>query len=256
MTRLRLDDTSQLRLVTFADNCNTPQCKGKMDPVFSPLSSQNDSSYINMFGGSPLNRLSWLRPSHAFLNAIISLRTTRWLLFNDGKPLIVPESSKFTIAFLTTEDVKPLLGPQPYFGQGKEQGEVLPVSLGHSPVDAARHHGKPAVFLGVLERDAVSSPLLQDILKDPILGVSKLHGTPYFAMEVSDLDLSAEELDGFLKGTESGKQGIRMTWTESRGLSLSLDLETAGIFALARTMVDWNFKSKASSLCARRRMLA
>jgi NAD+ diphosphatase len=206
-----------------------------------------------MFGGSPLNRLSWLRSSHAFLNAIISLHTTRWLLFNDGKPLTVPESSKSTkqaIALLATEDVKPLLGPQPYFGQGKEQGEVLPVppeSLGHSPVDAARHHGKPAVFLGLLERDVVSSPLLQDILKEPMLGVSKLRGAPYFAMEVSDLDLSAEELDGFLRDTEPGKQGIKMTWTEPRDFSRSLELKTAGIFALARTMVDWNFKSKASS---------
>lgn len=212
-----------------------------------------------MFGGSPLNRLSWLRPSHAFLNAIISLHTTRWLLFNDGKPLTLPESSKFTIAFLTTEDVKPLLGPQPYFGQGEEQGEELLLSLeslGHSPVDAARHHGKPVVFLGVLERDVISSPLLQDILKEPLLGVAKLRGTPYFAMEISDLDQSAEELDAFLRGTEFWKQGIRMTWTEPMGLSLSLDLETAGIFALARTMVDWNFKSKASSLRAWYRMLA
>lgn len=215
-----------------------------------------------MFGGSPLNRLSWLRPSHAFLNAIVSAHTTRWLLFNEGKPLTVPESSKFTkqaIAFLTTEDVKPLLGPQPYFGQGKEQEEILPESLeslGRSPLGAARHHGKPVVFLGVLERDIASSPLLRDILKEPTLGVSKLRGTPYFAMEVSDLEMSAEELDEFVRGTEPGQQGIKLAWAEPRGLSLLLELETAGIFAVARSMVDWNSRSKASSLRALYRTLA
>lgn len=206
-----------------------------------------------MFGGSPLNRLSWLRPSHTFLNTIISQSTTRWLLFNGGKPLTIPELSKVSktaIALLTTEDMRSLLGPEPYFGQGKERGEVLPESiesLGHSPLDAVRHHGKPVVFLGILERDVVSSPLLQDILKEPTLSVSRLGGTPYFAMEVSDLDLSDADIDGFLKGTGPGQQGLELTWAEPRGLSLSLELEMAGIFAIARTMVDWNSKSKASS---------
>ncbi len=215
-----------------------------------------------MYGGSPLNRLSWLRPSHTFLNTIISQHTTRWLLFNGGKPLTIPESSKISkpaIALLTTEDMRPLLGPEPYFGQGKERGEISPESiesLGHSPLDAARHHGKPVVFLGVLEWGVASSPILQDILKEPTLGVSKLGGTPYFAMEVSDLDLSDEDIDGFLKSTDPGQRGLELTWADPRGLSLSLELEMAGIFAMARTMVDWNSKSKASSLRAQRCMQA
>jgi len=183
-------------------------------------------------------------------------------LFNGGKPLTIPESSKISkpaIALLTTEDMRPLLGPEPYFGQGKERGEISPESiesLGHSPLDAARHHGKPVVFLGVLEWGVASSPILQDILKEPTLGVSKLGGTPYFAMEVSDLDLSDEDIDGFLKSTDPGQRGLELTWADPRGLSLSLELEMAGIFAMARTMVDWNSKSKASSLRAQRCMQA
>ncbi|KAF9022282.1 hypothetical protein BDZ89DRAFT_1070810 [Hymenopellis radicata] len=39
-------------------------------------------------GGSPLNGLSWLRPSHDFLNALVALPQTRWILFNNGAPLV------------------------------------------------------------------------------------------------------------------------------------------------------------------------
>ncbi|KAK2463091.1 hypothetical protein APHAL10511_004746 [Amanita phalloides] len=211
--------------------------------------------HVNKFGGSPLNRLSWLRSSHTFLNAIITLPTTRWLLFNGGKPLILPVSSQITkedIGFLTTQDVKPLLGPEPYFGQGKDQGEIVPESAessGHSPLDAARYHGNPIVFLGVLERGSVSAPLLQDILEDPAVAVAQLGGTPYFAMEVSDLDLSPEELAQFLRNTDMGRQGIDLMWTEPRSLSVSLEMEAAGIFAVSRTMVDWNSKSKYCPAC-------
>ncbi|KAF8627659.1 hypothetical protein AX15_004351 [Amanita polypyramis BW_CC] len=211
--------------------------------------------HVNTFGGSPLNRLSWLRQSHAFLNAIIVLPTTRWLLFNGGKPLAVPDLSKTTkqaITFLTTDDVKSLLGSVPYFGHGKERGEITPEPTdpsARSPLGAARLHAEPVVFLGVLEREAVSALLLQDVLKDPTSAVSKLGGAAYFSMDVSNLDLSPEELDQFLRGTEPGRQGIELTWTEPRGLSLELDMETAGIFALARTITNWNSASKYCPAC-------
>ena len=187
------------------------------------------------------------------MNAITILPTTRWLLFNTGKPLVAPDPSRATnqsIVFLTTEDVKPLLGSEPYFGQGKERGEIAPDSTdpsAHSLLAAARYHDKPVVFLGVLEREAVSAPLLQDTLKDPTSAVSKLGGVAYFSMEVSDLDLSPEELDEFLRNTEPGRQGIKLAWTEPRGLHVELDMETAGIFAVARSMTHWNSIYKAST---------
>ncbi|KAF8633439.1 hypothetical protein AX17_004609 [Amanita inopinata Kibby_2008] len=208
--------------------------------------------HVNMFGGSPLNRLSWLRSSHTFLNAIISLPTTKWLLFNAGKPLTMPDQSKEVIALLTTDDVKSVLGSEPYFGQGKERGEMLPDhkdAVGHSPLEAVRHHDRPIVFLGVLESDSASVPLLQNIIEEPLLALSKLGGTPYFAMEVSDFELSSEGLDQLLKNTGPGRDGLQLSWAEPRGLSLQLDSVTAAIFAMARSMVDWNSRNKYCPAC-------
>jgi hypothetical protein len=42
----------------------------------------------NFFAGSPLNRLSWLRSSHVFLNALFFSPATRWIVFNGGQPLV------------------------------------------------------------------------------------------------------------------------------------------------------------------------
>ncbi|PFH52176.1 hypothetical protein AMATHDRAFT_2420 [Amanita thiersii Skay4041] len=247
---------------TESRRANSLLNKGNPGVVLSPIydskgkiGSSLISAHVNMFGGSPLNRLSWLRSSHTFFNTIIAFPSTRWLLFNAGKPLTIPDDTKATkqaIAFLRTEDLKSILGSEPYFGQGKEKGEILEESTdasGFSPLEAVRHHDKPVVFLGVLEPDTQSVPLQQDVIKDPQIVLSKLGGTPYFSMEISDLELSPEELDQVLKNTQIGQQGVEFSWAEPRGLSLALDLVTAGIFALARSMTDWNSRNKFCPGC-------
>src|SRR5260221_6558433 len=91
-----------------------------------------------------LNRLSWLRPFQSFLNSIIKLPTTRWILFNNGKHATIrsEKDSKptFSLAFLTTQDVEHFLGPQPYFGQAKELGDLIPDTHDkHFPTESIRH---------------------------------------------------------------------------------------------------------------------
>ncbi|KAM6502583.1 NAD+ diphosphatase [Amanita muscaria] len=213
---------------------------------------------VNMFGGSPLNRLSWLRPSHTFLNAIVSRPTAKWLLFNGGQPLVVQDPSKApkkALAFLQTRELKPLLGPEPYFGQGKERGEIVPdpvATSSHSPLGGVRHHGPPVVFLGILENDGANLPLIEDILKEPAVTVSQIKGTAFFSMEISDLDLPSEELDQILRNTEPAREGMKLSWAEPRGLHLGLDIETAAIFAMAKSMVDWNSRRKFCTACGSR----
>ena len=74
--------------------------------------------HTNFFAGTPLNRLAWLRTSPVFLNTIVELPATRWVLFNEGKPLMHTSGpSGPTLARLSTEDVRPLLGSQPFFSQ-------------------------------------------------------------------------------------------------------------------------------------------
>ena len=116
----------------------------------------------NFFAGSPLNRLSWLRPSHPFLNALVLFPATRWIIFNGGQPLVVTASSdgsesatntiKHQLAHVSTDDVLPLLGPQPFFGQAEEEGQLVPNSI--RTLGSIRHRGPRIVFLGLQQTSA------------------------------------------------------------------------------------------------------
>ncbi|KAF9012575.1 NUDIX hydrolase domain-like protein [Cyathus striatus] len=212
-------------------------------------------THVNKFGGSPLNRLSWLRASHPFLNAIIRKQDARWLLFDAGQPLISTDPnlpSKIGPVFLSTNNVRPLLGEEPFFGQGKDIGDVVSEEGAppHSPTEAARHRSGRIVFLGLHEMKAnEGSALPSSEFKDPELAISKLEGTPYFAMDVADLDLEREKLDGFLKNTTPAKEGLAISWSEPRALLSILDDFTAAVFASARSLVDWNHRNKFCPAC-------
>ncbi|KAF9557190.1 NAD+ diphosphatase [Agrocybe pediades] len=217
-------------------------------------------THVNLYGGSPLNRLSWLRTSHAFLNAIIAVPSTRWLLFNAGQPLVSSgpnNSSKPAPVYLSTSDVKAFLGPEPYFGQGKEPGSLVEEVAeeeghsNHSPTAAVRHHGIPLVFLGLLEKNSGdgASALPSSDFKDPHEAVKKLEGIPYFSMDVVDLGFLSEKIDEILKETKPAQEGHQLTWAEPRSLMTNLDALTAGIFASARSLADWNQRNKFCPAC-------
>ncbi|KAG7091163.1 hypothetical protein E1B28_010216 [Marasmius oreades] len=208
----------------------------------------------NFFSGSPLNRLSWLRPSHKFLNAIILSPNTRWLLFKAGQPLIsyrpTPESEekpKKKIVYLPTRPLLPLLGPSPFFGQSQTAGALMSDSdISHS-TEAARHLGIPLVFLGLHEHGTSSSALPEADFKEDVEGVvNKLEGTPYFAVDVDDLEES--QIDGVLKDLEK-ELNVKFEWNEPRSAMGLMDSFEAAVFAEARSMVDWNFRHKFCAGC-------
>ena len=155
--------------------------------------------------------------------------------------------------YLTTNDVKPFLGPVPYFGQGKEPGDLIDekdhgevTHKHHSPTESARHRGIPAVFLGLHESQSSgsSAALPTSEFSDPEVAVNKLDGTPYFAMDVADLEYTPERLQEILKETIPGQEGKVLDWEEPRASMLTLDIVTAAIFASARSQVDWNLRNK------------
>ncbi|KAG6879134.1 hypothetical protein C0992_004951 [Termitomyces sp. T32_za158] len=204
-----------------------------------------------MFSGSPLNRLSWLRTSHLFLNAVIASPSTRWLLFNAGQPLVLanPEfPRKQTLAFLTTKDVRPFLGPEPFFGQDKEIGQLVAESpeKEDSPTGAARHHSAPVVFLGFQEHSKTGALPSSDFV-DATAAVANLDGTPYFSMDVADLDLTPERMKGILQETAPAREGQSLSWSEPRVLMTGLDHFSGAVFAEARSLVDWNQRNKVRS---------
>ncbi|KAF5355066.1 hypothetical protein D9756_005512 [Leucocoprinus leucothites] len=232
------------------------------------MDGRTETSFVNMFGGSPLNRLSWLRTSHHFLNAVITLPQTRWLLFNTGQPLVVFNPSTPNIraqpGYLTTSEVTPLLGLRPYFGQGQKVGTIVPDEVNnvrHSPTEAARHYpqSRPIVFLGVHEKIAhsdVAAALPTAEFSSPdfaIETIKRLDGTPYFAMEVADLvedgQFTEERVLGLFKESSQGKEGKVFSWSEPRALLSGLDPFTAAVFASAKSLVDWNYRNKFCPGC-------
>ncbi|KAI3622669.1 nad+ diphosphatase [Moniliophthora roreri] len=206
----------------------------------------------NFFSGSPLNRLSWLRPSHKFLNAVITSPNTRWLLFKAGQPLLTsPQStaeakSTKKLAYLPTRIVLPILGPSPYFGQSQKPGELLSQSDITQSTEAARHLGIPVVFLGLHETGTGSALPETEFKEDVESIVNKLEGTPYFAVDVGDLEES--QIDGVLKTVEK-EENVKLEWGEPRSAMGSMDGFEAAVYAEARSMVDWNFRSKFCAGC-------
>jgi NAD+ diphosphatase len=173
---------------------------------------------------------------------------TRWLLFNSGQPLVsatADNSTKRNIVYLTTNDVRPFLGSEPFFGQGKDKGQLVIESsdVPHSSTEAARHHDIPVVFLGIHEPPSKSSALPSSDFANPTAAVSNLEGTPYFSMDISDLELTPEKLQGILDSTSQAQNGL-LDWSEPRVIMSSLDGFSGGLFAEARSLVDWNQRNK------------
>ena len=206
------------------------------------------NSFVNFLGGSPLNRLSWLRPSQAVLNAIIVAPATRWLLLNGGQPLITtqPDSRRRALAYLSTDDVRPFLGPEPFFGQGQEEGEDAP--LGVSVLEASRHRGTPILFLGLQEPQSGSTNALPSSdFTDPKSAVANLSGTPFFSMNVANFE--EIKIDSVLKSSSLARNGETLTFSEPRAAMNNLDAFHAAVFAEARSMVDWNERNKFCPAC-------
>ncbi|KAH6914030.1 NAD+ diphosphatase [Coprinopsis sp. MPI-PUGE-AT-0042] len=225
--------------------------------VVTLVADTGGDSVVNTYGGSPLNRLSWLRTSQVFLNRIIGHPDSRWMLFNAGQPIAVSSGTVFSL-FVTTDDVKQLLGPEPYFGQGQHPGEALEDaddsdehSDRHSPTKASRHLGPRIVFLGLheTEKDANSALPLPE-LKDPDTAIQKLKGTLYFALDIAEVSgrMRPEEVQKTLEDALS-KDGRSFKWSEPRALMAQVDGFTAAVFASARSMVDWNLRNKFCPGC-------
>lgn len=216
--------------------------------------------HVNHFSGSPLNRLSWLRPLHLFLNSIIQAPRSRWILFNNLKPLtVVPSTSESTLAlaYLTTQDVVYLLGPPPYFGQDQHLGDLV-VDFAdtkhdiHSPTESIRHRGPRIVFLGFHETgESKTTSLPSSDLTDPEMIARKLEGTAYFSMDISDVGLTDEQLQHFIDITSLAQKGDSLVWSEPLPVISLLDNFAAAAFASARSLVDWNRRNKVvkSQVC-------
>ena len=224
-------------------------------------------AHVNFLGGSPLNRLAWLRTSTPFLSAIIASSNTRWIVFNNGQPLVrytvkngdaqVSETSQtnagskwaptkpgapaHTLAALPTASILSLLGPAPVFGQGKDAGILLTDEEHTSHTEASRLHGPPVVFLGLHEPQGHNQALPSSEFSgkaDPDAVVKNIKGTPYFGVEVSGVG------EGLVKKVlDAGEAEGKLEFMEPRSASAAFSMFEAAVFAEARSMLDWNTRN-------------
>ena len=85
----------------------------------SLLSQKFGKELANYFTGNPLNRLSFLRTDHDFLQAAFSHPSTSFLLMHNLNPLVKDEAH---LTFVSSRDVLPLTGPEPF---GKKEADMI-----------------------------------------------------------------------------------------------------------------------------------
>lgn len=193
-----------------------------------------------------MNRLAWLRTSEPFLHAIVDHESTRWVVFKGGNPLLsTPEGAKRgKIARLSTLDVRPLLGPKPYFAQGQKDGELA--ETGITSLEAARFRGPGIVFLGLHEHDPATSGALpsSDFSKKNAVAVAaEIKGDPYLSLDLTGLEES--KVDEVLRNVEA-RSGEKLTFIDTRAAMSHMTDFDGGVIAEARAMVDWNARNKVS----------
>jgi len=130
------------------------------------LSRKFGKEVANYFSGSPLNRVGFLRGDNVFLSTALRHSTTKFLLCKDLQPLVSdPKQPK--LAYVKYEDVKPIIGENPY-----EQTEDEKISTYNS-----KKHIPQMIFLGLDDRvpDALAYENKKNIYK----------GAPYFALDVT-----------------------------------------------------------------------
>jgi NAD+ diphosphatase len=142
------------------------------------------------------------------------------------------------LALLTTAEVEPFLGPEPYIGQGPSESEGAIAVVDLPILEAARFRGAPIVFLGVSEPQAnVYCPAVP-----PEEFAKTLVGTPFFSIDLNEVDRTG--LDRLMQTSAAATDGFNLSFDEARSAMRGMDEFHAGIFAEARSMVDWNFRNK------------
>ncbi|CAO2647374.1 Nn.00g082960.m01.CDS01 [Neocucurbitaria sp. VM-36] len=187
--------------------------------VDSMLSRKFGKEVANYFSGSPLNRVSFLRPDHAFLSAALHHPSTTFLLFNKLEPLLKSSSE---LAQKKFDDVKPVIGNNPF-----EQTEEETIAQYNSSLYLPQ-----IIFLGLDER------------KEGFIYKEHYKGQPWFAVDVTPketVQAEAEKLIERLKG-----EGLDF----SKGrVHLSLPAQEAAIYAEARHLLDWNARNPFCASC-------
>lgn len=133
--------------------------------VDSMLSRKFGREVANYFSGSPLNRLGFLRSDHVFLSRALKHPSTSFMLCKDLQPLVQSADNK-KLQFVKYEDVKAVIGEDPYTRNEKEMQEQY----------NSKETVPQMIFLGIDEKDKGGLDYQ---------GKNRYIGAPYFAVDVT-----------------------------------------------------------------------
>lgn len=185
----------------------------------SMLSRKFGREVANYFGGSPLNRVSFLRANHDFISQAFVHPTTHFLLLNNLAPLTKDPSQ---LAYATHSDISTLTGPNPF-----EKTEEVMIKEYNSSITLPL-----VLFLGLDERNKQG------------FSHGIYSGTPYFAIDVTPKGTYEKEASSIVAATK--EKGLH--FQEGRVI-MSLGAPEAAIFAQARALLDWNARNPFCGGC-------
>ncbi|KAI8626806.1 NUDIX hydrolase domain-like protein [Xylariaceae sp. FL1651] len=190
----------------------------------SMLSRKFGREVANYFSGSPLNRVSFLRTDHAFLNAAFAHPSTSFLLLDNYSPLAKDTNN---LAYVSKEDVVPLTGPEPFKKTEEEQIKTFNSTITHPLI----------LFLGLDE-------------KQKGFEYREYKGNPYFAIDVTPKGSIEEKAKSVIEAAKT-KQGLSFI---PGARLLTLNAPEAAIYAQARALLDWNARNPFCGGCGERTM--
>ncbi|GAA5991743.1 hypothetical protein JCM5350_000592 [Sporobolomyces pararoseus] len=215
----------------------------------------------NYYAGNPLNRLSYLRSSPAFLASALRSPKAEFLVLDNLQPLCEKEQeASRRFVRLGWNQVEQYIGDaeKVFVGvDGKNEDVVADLAAigheGNKTVGELSHDekrayflNKPAlVFLGVDERSAPESSKSLPLSKPTdtsTLESHSPHGVPLWALDISKLSDLKKELLAEKEGRE---------FVELRAGSQVIPNDEASVGAEARSLIDWNTRNKFCPGCSR-----
>ncbi|KAI5476634.1 NAD+ diphosphatase [Pseudohyphozyma bogoriensis] len=221
------------------------------------------TGFTNYYAGNPLNRLSYLRQSPAFLTSSLISPKARFVVYNGLAPLLTADWKLVTLPWTS---ISPHLSATEAAAsafwrnaEGKDLAELSAVDpewlkakgIAGTPTreDKALYFTTASptmVFLGVDERGAPESAKSLPLSKptsDSTLESHSPYGVPYWALDVSKLP----ELQK--AGLEAAGEGAG--FQELRAAMPYLDEPSAAICGEGRALLDWNIRSVYCQACSR-----
>ncbi|KAF2140230.1 uncharacterized protein K452DRAFT_252934 [Aplosporella prunicola CBS 121167] len=188
----------------------------------SMLSRKFGKEVANYFAGSPLNRVSFLRPDTSFLSQALRHDTSKFILFNELNPLVKAPTE---LAYVSYKDVQPVVG-NPY---QKPEAEII------DDYNSATYHPQ-LVFLGL---NQTNGPAAADFKYK-----EHYHGQPFWALDVTP----KESVTTACKKLIADVEGKGLYFAQGR-MQLSLHATEAAMYAEGRHLLDWNARNPFCGAC-------